>query len=179
MTDSHAAPTKALPHKDDELCFADALIQLSHDIKPQGIGILAISSNSILTHPQDGPERMAKDANSFGKVTFVHFVLCMGQSIFVQRHGALLAGYPFKYLYDESQEVAKAFKAACTPEFYLADSGLQLFYHGQFDGSRPSNDTAVTGKFTHNHFINDMRMQTCPVTCLQLVRAFADSLSWY
>lgn len=55
-------------------------------------------------------------------------------------------GYPFHYLYDESQEVAKAYKAACTPEFYLADGNLNLVYHGQFDGSRPSNDVPVTGR---------------------------------
>lgn len=63
-------------------------------------------------------------------------------------HACGYAGYPFKYLYDESQEVAKAYKAACTPEFYLADSDLQLYYHGQFDGSRPSADVPVTGKLS-------------------------------
>lgn len=98
----------------------DALVQLASNIKEQEIETIAISSNSIVTHPQDGPAKMAEDAKSFG--------------------------YPFKYLYDESQDVAKAYKAACTPEFYLADADLKLFYHGQFDGSRPKSDTPVTGE---------------------------------
>lgn len=97
----------------------DALVQLAKDIKPHGIETIGISSNSVITHPQDGPDKMAEDAQNFG--------------------------YPFRYLYDESQEVAQAYKAACTPEFYLADANLKLFYHGQFDKSRPSNDQSVTG----------------------------------
>ena len=55
-------------------------------------------------------------------------------------------GYTFPYLYDESQEIAKAYKAACTPDFFLFDKERQLVYRGQFDGSRPSNDIAVTGQ---------------------------------
>ncbi|KAL3150416.1 hypothetical protein ABBQ32_000253 [Trebouxia sp. C0010 RCD-2024] len=98
----------------------DALIQLAHDVQPRGVEVLGISSNSAVTHPQDGPEKMAQDSRSYG--------------------------YPFKYLYDESQDVAKAYQAACTPEFYLADGNLQLYYHGQFDGSRPSNDMPVSGE---------------------------------
>jgi len=64
----------------------------------------------------------------------------------VAQYFDLFTGYPFRYLYDESQEVARAYKAACTPEFYLADANLKLFYHGQFDNSRPSNDVLVTGR---------------------------------
>ncbi|CAN6165776.1 unnamed protein product [Urochloa humidicola] len=90
----------------------------------KGLGVVAISSNSIKTHPQDGPERMAEDAKLFK--------------------------YPFPYLYDESQEVAKAFEAVCTPEFYLFKKDgrrpFELFYHGQFDDSRPSNNVPVTGR---------------------------------
>ncbi|DBB12909.1 hypothetical protein WJX82_002719 [Trebouxia sp. C0006] len=97
----------------------DAVVQLAKDIKSHGIETIGISSNSVITHPQDGPEEMAEDAQNFG--------------------------YPFRYLYNESQEVARAYKAACTPEFYLADANLKLFYHGQFDESRPSNGVLVTG----------------------------------
>ena len=60
----------------------------------------------------------------------------------------LYTGYSFRYLYDESQEVARAYKAACTPEFYLVNANLKLFYHGQFDESRPSNGVLVTGRST-------------------------------
>ncbi|CAN6197451.1 unnamed protein product [Urochloa humidicola] len=91
----------------------------------KGLGAVAISSNSIRTHPQDGPEHMAEEAKLFK--------------------------YPFPYLYDESQEVAKAFGAVCTPEFYLFKKQdgrrpFELFYHGQFDDSRPSNNVPVTGR---------------------------------
>ena len=68
-------------------------------------------------------------------------------------------GYPFHYLYDESQEVAKAYKAACTPEFYLADGNLKLVYHGQFDGSRPSNDVPVTGRALQAHVSTMLQQQ--------------------
>ncbi|KAL6638958.1 hypothetical protein ACP70R_022688 [Stipagrostis hirtigluma subsp. patula] len=90
----------------------------------KGLGVVAISSNSIVTHPQDGPEQMAEEAKLFK--------------------------YPFPYLYDESQEVAKAFGAVCTPEFLLFKKEgrrpFELFYHGQFDDSRPSNNVPVTGR---------------------------------
>ncbi|KAF8690624.1 hypothetical protein HU200_040995 [Digitaria exilis] len=90
----------------------------------KGLGAVAISSNSVRTHPQDGPEQMAEEAKLFK--------------------------YPFPYLYDESQEVAKAFGAVCTPEFYLFKKDgrrpFELFYHGQFDDSRPSNNLPVTGR---------------------------------
>ncbi|XP_022567892.1 uncharacterized protein BNAC05G16600D isoform X3 [Brassica napus] len=90
----------------------------------KGLAVVAISSNSVVTHPQDGPEFMAEDAKMFK--------------------------YPFPYLYDESQEVAKEFGAVCTPEFFLYKKDgrrpFELVYHGQFDDSRPSNNTPVTGR---------------------------------
>lgn len=89
-----------------------AIVQLAKDYEARGVRVLAISANSVETHPQDGPEAMAADAKAHG--------------------------YPFPYLFDESQEVAKAYCAACTPEFYVFDSALELRYHGQFDDSRPS-----------------------------------------
>ncbi|PNT76766.1 uncharacterized protein LOC100836277 isoform X2 [Brachypodium distachyon] len=90
----------------------------------KGLASVAISSNSIVTHPQDGPDFMAEEAKLFK--------------------------YSFPYLYDESQEVAKAFQAVCTPEFYLFKKDgrrpFELFYHGQFDDSRPSSNAPVTGR---------------------------------
>ncbi|CAG9460484.1 unnamed protein product [Pedinophyceae sp. YPF-701] len=105
-----------------------ALIDLAHEYQPKGVQFVSISSNSPHTHPQDGPEQMAEEA---------------------QAHN-----FPFPYLYDgDTQEVAKAFRAACTPEFFLFDNasgGPLLAYHGQFDSSRPSkyyDDSApVTGE---------------------------------
>jgi thiol-disulfide isomerase/thioredoxin len=84
------------------------------------IGIIAIASNNIDTHPDDGPEKMAEDKTAFG--------------------------YPFPYVFDATQEVALAYAAACTPDFFLYDADQHLAYRGQFDGSRPGNDAPVTGE---------------------------------
>ncbi|MDF2181083.1 thioredoxin family protein [Neptuniibacter sp. CAU 1671] len=91
------------------------LIQLGEDFRDSGIRIIAISSNDAIAHPADGPGEMA------------------------------LKNYPFPYLYDETQSVAKAYGAACTPDFFLFDAALKLVYRGQFDDSRPSNGLPVTG----------------------------------
>lgn len=85
----------------------------------QGVKIFAINSNNWKSYPMDAPEQMAKDA--------------------------LRYNYTFPYLVDETQEIAKAYRAACTPDFYLFDRDLRLVYRGQYDNSRPSNDTPVTG----------------------------------
>jgi thiol-disulfide isomerase/thioredoxin len=97
----------------------EALATFAHDYAGR-IGIIAIASNNIETHPADGPEKMAED-----KATF---------------------GYPFPYVFDETQNVAKDFGAACTPDFFLYDAELALAYRGQFDGSRPGNDVPITGE---------------------------------
>jgi peroxiredoxin len=97
----------------------EQLVQLANDYKSRGINCIAISSNDVVNYPQDGPEKMkqhAKDNN-----------------------------YPFPYLYDESQEIAKAYDAACTPDFFLFNSDLKLVYAGQLDSSRPGNGIPVTG----------------------------------
>ncbi|KAL9264415.1 hypothetical protein AKJ16_DCAP11350 [Drosera capensis] len=90
----------------------------------KGLSVVAISSNSVVTHPQDGPEYMAEEAKLFL--------------------------YPFPYLYDESQDVARDFGAVCTPEFFLFKKDerktFELVYHGQFDDSRPSNNLPITGR---------------------------------
>jgi len=96
------------------------LVKLALDYRPKGIGFVAISSNDAVSYPDDAPEKM--------------------------REHARIEGYPFPYLYDESQEVARAYQAACTPDFYLFDQELACFYRGQLDGSRPKNDVPVTGK---------------------------------
>ncbi|KAH7864522.1 hypothetical protein Vadar_030526 [Vaccinium darrowii] len=100
------------------------MVKLSNYYMNKGLAVVAISSNSVVTHPQDGPEFMAEEAK--------------------------LSGYPFPYLYDESQEVAREFGAVCTPEFFLFRKDgrrpFELVYHGQFDDSRPSNNVRVTGR---------------------------------
>ncbi len=85
----------------------------------QGFAVVGISSNDAETFPQDGPEAMAREVEEFG--------------------------YTFPYLFDEAQSVAKAYKAACTPDFFLFDHERRLVYRGQFDGSRPGNEVPVTG----------------------------------
>ncbi|HKL18659.1 MAG TPA: thioredoxin family protein [Halalkalibaculum sp.] len=97
----------------------EGLVELADDYSEEELAIVAISSNDVENYPQDAPEKMAEDAEHFG--------------------------YPFPYLYDESQEVAKAYKAACTPDLYLFDENRELVYRGQFDESRPGNDKPVTG----------------------------------
>ncbi|XP_057814075.1 uncharacterized protein LOC131027988 isoform X3 [Cryptomeria japonica] len=93
------------------------------DTVQKGLAVVAISSNSTVTHPEDGPDFMAEEAKKFG--------------------------YQFPYLYDETQEVARAFGAVCTPEFFLfkkdGNQQFELAYHGRFDESRPRNDKPVTG----------------------------------
>ena len=98
---------------------AGELTRLASDYLPQGLAIVGINSNDASVHPEDSPERMVHEAEE--------------------------RGYPFPYLYDETQEVAQAYKAACTPDFFLYDSQQRLVYRGQLDASRPSNGIPVTG----------------------------------
>jgi peroxiredoxin len=98
----------------------DELIQIGNDYNDKGIGMVAISSNDVSTHPDDSPEKMKKLA--------------------------LKKEFPFPYLYDESQEVAKAYTAACTPDFSVFDADGICVYRGQMDDSRPGNDQPVNGR---------------------------------
>ena len=98
----------------------EELVKLGNDYKNKGIGFVAISSNDIINHPNDSPGLMTQVAKQLK--------------------------YPFPYLYDESQETAKAYDAACTPDFFIYDKDLQLVYRGQLDDSRPGNEIPVTGK---------------------------------
>ena len=97
----------------------DGLADFGKEYQSKGLNIVAISSNDVDNYPDDSPEKMKQEAAD--------------------------AGYTFPYLYDESQEVAKAFTAACTPDFFLFDKLGQLVYRGQFDDSRPSGELPVTG----------------------------------
>lgn len=96
-----------------------ALAEFGKEYQAKGLGIVAISSNDAATYPNDGPEAMKAEAAS--------------------------AGYTFPYLYDETQETAQAYKAACTPDFFLFDKNRALVYRGQFDSSRPGNHKPITG----------------------------------
>lgn len=98
----------------------EGITSLANHYQSKGIGFVAISSNDVENYPDDSPELM--------KVT------------------ALEQGFTFPYLYDETQEIAKAYDAACTPDFYLFDAEQLLVYRGQMDDSRPKNDIPVTGK---------------------------------
>ena len=98
---------------------ADQLAILGREYLPRGIGFAAISSNDVSSHPADSPEQMVAEADE--------------------------RGYPFPYLYDDTQDVAKAYRAACTPDFYAFDGDRRLVYRGQLDPSRPGGDTPVTG----------------------------------
>ena len=96
------------------------LAQLARDYLPRGVTVIGINSNDVEKYPADSPAKMAEEAKA--------------------------AGYVFPYLYDQEQEVAKAYRAACTPDFYLFDHDKTLVYRGQFDDSRPGNGIPVTGK---------------------------------
>lgn len=100
------------------------LVEMANDYIKRGINFIAISSNDANYYPQDGPTHM--------------------------KQVALDIGYPFPYLYDESQEVAKSYSASCTPDLYLFDSELRSVYHGQLDNSRPGNDIPVSGQDFRN-----------------------------
>ncbi len=96
------------------------LVALAEYCRSESVALVAISSNDAENYPEDAPDKMAEEARS--------------------------AGYPFPYLYDESQAVARAFQAACTPDFYLFGPDGALVYRGQLDDSRPGNGVPVTGR---------------------------------
>ena len=95
------------------------LAQVARDYRPRRVAFVAINSNDVDQYPADSPPNMAAEAAQFG--------------------------YEFPYLFDGTQEVAKAYRAACTPDIYVFDEHRALVYRGQFDGSRPGNDVPITG----------------------------------
>jgi thiol-disulfide isomerase/thioredoxin len=134
LTDVVSGKTVSLPHRKGAVATVimficnhcpyvkhinQALVKLAGNYQDHGISFIAISSNDATTYPEDGPEKM--------------------------KTVALHQKYPFPYLYDETQEVARAFDAACTPDFFVYDKNLKLVYRGQFDDSRPGNTIPVTG----------------------------------
>ncbi|MEP7217625.1 MAG: thioredoxin family protein [Bacteroidota bacterium] len=98
----------------------EELARLALEYQARGVAFIAINANDAENYPQDSPERMKEEAAR--------------------------NGYTFPYLYDESQDVARAYQAACTPDFYIFDRDLRLAYRGQLDDSRPSNGIPVTGR---------------------------------
>ena len=98
----------------------EGLLLLIKDYQRKGVAVVGINSNDAEAYPEDAPEKMLEDALKYG--------------------------YSFPYLYDRTQEVAKAYHAACTPDFFLFDKDVKLVYRGQIDDSRPGNGAPVTGK---------------------------------
>ena len=101
------------------LHIIDSFVQFANSAQKRGLAVIMISANDATGYPQDGPDKMAEFADE--------------------------RGFEFPYLYDESQQVAGAYQAACTPDFYLFDAAHRLVYRGQYDGSRPGNQQPVTG----------------------------------
>jgi peroxiredoxin len=95
------------------------LAQFARDYQPKGLAVVAINSNDVTRYPEDSLPKMAEEKRG--------------------------VGYPFPYVFDDTQKVAQAYRAACTPDFYLFDRARQLVYRGQFDDSRPGNGKPVTG----------------------------------
>ena len=100
------------------------IVKLVNEYQLRGVNFVGISSNDVVNYPQDGPDKMK-----------IH---------------AAEVGYNFPYLYDEDQSVAKAYDAACTPDFYIFDGDLRLVYRGRLDGSRPGNNIPLTGMDMRN-----------------------------
>jgi thiol-disulfide isomerase/thioredoxin len=98
----------------------DGIIKMANDYIPKGISFIAINSNDVENYPDDSPEKMKELAEQ--------------------------KNFPFPYLFDDTQEVAKAYRAACTPDFSIFDGNLKCVYRGQMDSARPGNDKPVTGK---------------------------------
>ena len=99
---------------------ADGLAKLAREYEARGVAVVGINSNDVATYPDDAPEKMAEEVKG--------------------------RGYTFPYLYDETQQVAVAYRAACTPDFFVFDGQRRLVYRGQMDDSRPQSGIEVTGK---------------------------------
>ena len=124
ISDFSAAPALLVAFLSNHCPFvqhvADGLGELARDLQAEGMAVVGIMANDIANYPDDRPELMARMA---------------------ERHD-----WSFPYLYDETQEVAKAYRAACTPDFFLFDVQRRLVYRGQMDGARPGNGVPVTGE---------------------------------
>lgn len=101
------------------ILIREALAQLAKEYQQRGVAVVAINANDVANYPDDSPEKMVEEVQKYG--------------------------YSFPYLYDESQAIAHAYQAACTPDLFLFDEKHELFYRGQFDDARPSNGITPTG----------------------------------
>ena len=101
------------------ILIKEAFTKFAKDYQAKGLNVVAINANDVANYPDDSPEKMAEDVKEFG--------------------------YTFPYLFDETQEVAHQYQAACTPDFFMFDADHKLYYRGQFDDSRPNTDIPVTG----------------------------------
>jgi thiol-disulfide isomerase/thioredoxin len=118
----------------------EELVRLANEYIQKNVSFIAISSNDVESYPEDSPELMKTEA--------------------------LTWNYPFPYLYDETQKVARDYKAACTPDFFLYGKNMELVYRGQLDGSRPGNEIPLTGKDLRGA-INNL-LHNIPVTEMQM-----------
>jgi len=114
----------------------EALQQFAKDYDTKGLAVIAINSNDIENYPADSPEKMIDDVNNYA--------------------------YSFPYLFDDTQKVAKSYKAACTPDFFLFDQQHKLYYRGQFDSARPGSGTEVTGVDMRNAADNLLAYKDAP-----------------
>ncbi len=101
------------------ILIKEAFATFAKDYQEKGLKVVAINANDVENYPDDSPEKMVEDTNKYA--------------------------YSFPYLFDETQEVASQYQAACTPDFFMFDADHKLYYRGQFDDARPNTDTAVTG----------------------------------
>ncbi len=101
------------------ILIKEAFTQFAKEYQEKGLKVVAINANDVANYPDDSPEKMVEDVKNYG--------------------------YGFPYLFDESQEVASQYQAACTPDFFMFDADHKLYYRGQFDGARPNADIPVTG----------------------------------
>ncbi len=101
------------------ILIKEVFAKLAKEFQKKGVEVIAINANDVANYPEDSPEKMLEDSQKYN--------------------------YSFAYLYDETQEVAQQYKAACTPDLYLFDADHKLYYRGQFDDARPNKDIPVTG----------------------------------
>ncbi len=102
------------------ILIKEAFAQFAREYQKKGLEVVAINANDVENYPEDSPEKMIEDSQNFN--------------------------YPFPYLFDDTQQVAQQYQAACTPDFFMFDADHKLYYRGQFDGARPNSSIPVTGK---------------------------------
>lgn len=127
----------------------DEFVRFVKEYQAKGLAVVAISANDITTHPADGPDKMTDTAAQYG--------------------------FTFPYLYDETQRVAQAYQAACTPDFFLFDAERKLFYRGQFDKSRPGNSEPINGEDLRNAVTAALAGEAAP---LEQIPSMGCNIKW-